>query len=65
MATKLGGVIVLHKALSGLVPSKTQRQKPNLKAWAQEQKRHIEEMDRLDSEIPLPGEKTRGFVFRR
>ena len=31
---------------------------------AQEQKLHLKEMERLDREIPLPSDKTRGFVFR-
>lgn len=36
-----------------------------LGSLAQERKLHMQEMEKLDREIPLPNEKTRGFVFRR
>ena len=32
---------------------------------ALEKKLHLEEIERLNREIPLPGARTRGFVFTR
>jgi len=64
VAKKMDGVIVLHELLP-IVPKKMLRRKIDLTLWAEQQKLHIQEMDKLDSEIPLPDERTRGFVFRR
>ena len=64
MAKKLEGVIVLHELLP-IAPNKMHERNLNRRLWVQQQKLHMQEMDRLNSEIPLPDERTRGFVFRR
>jgi len=72
MAKKLACVNMIHSVLLGSgsvsVRRKTQRgvklQRANEESWRREQELHLAEMDKLDREIPLPDEKTRGFVFR-
>ena len=71
MAKRLMGISTLQETLHGQSPLKAGRAKTSSKrkaylgSLASEQKLHQEEMDRLDREIPLPSEKTRGFAFRR
>jgi len=71
MAKGPAGISTLQEMLHVRLPLKAGRaqtgskRKARLGSLASEQKLHLEEMDRLDREIPLPSEKTRGFVFRR
>ena len=63
---------MLGRTLSVYQHGTAQRRGKKLKArrvgvgsLAEEQKLHLQEMERLDRETPLPSDKTRGFVFRR
>ena len=72
MARILASKTILGETLRVGTPSTAERGGKKLRArrvgpnsLAQEQKLHLQAMERLDREIPLPDEKTRGFVFRR